>query len=128
TRKRPLLVGLSLGHFRITAGTLGAFVRLRKGGQARVLSNNHVLADENRGKAGDAVLQPGAYDGGTAPRDRVGTLDTFVRLKKTGANRVDCALAALDPKVAFDAATLTGVGTLSAAPPPPVEQLDLVEK
>jgi len=29
TRKRPLLIGLSLGHYKITAGTLGAFVRLK---------------------------------------------------------------------------------------------------
>src|SRR6266852_2258641 len=79
-RKRPLLIGLSIGHFRITAGTLGAFVRLRKGGEVRILSNNHVLADEDRAKPGDAILQPGAYDGGRNPRDRVGTLDVFVRL------------------------------------------------
>ncbi len=94
TRKRPLLIGLSVGHYRITAGTLGAFVRLRKGGALRVLSNNHVLADENRGKVGDAIL----------------------------------ALAALDPKVSYKAATLTGVGTLSSAPAPPAAEIDLVEK
>ena len=128
TRKRPLLIGLSVGHYRITAGTLGAFVRLKKGGALRLLSNNHVLADEDRGKKGDAILQPGAYDGGRNPADRIGTLDTAVKLKKTGANLVDCALAALGPKVTFKAATLTGVGTLSAAAAPPVEEIDLVEK
>ena len=127
-RKRPLLIGLSIGHFRITAGTLGAFVRLRKGGQVRILSNNHVLADENRGKAGDAILQPGAYDGGTSPRDRGGTLDSFVRLNKRGANLVDVALAALATKVSYDPVSLTGVGTLSAAAPPPLPDVDLVEK
>ncbi|HEU0105768.1 MAG TPA: hypothetical protein VFT38_06320 [Vicinamibacteria bacterium] len=128
TRKRPLLIGLSVGHYKITAGTLGAFVRLRKGGALRVLSNNHVLADENRGKAGDAILQPGAYDGGKSPRDRIGTLDGFVKLKTAGVNLVDCALAALDPKVTFKAAALTGVGTLSSATAPPAEEIDLVEK
>jgi hypothetical protein len=127
-RKRPLLIGLSIGHFRITAGTLGLFVRLKKGGEARLLSNNHVLADEDRGKPGDAILQPGGYDGGSAPRDRVGALDAFVRLKKRGSNVVDAALAALEPKVGLDAASLSGVGTLAAATPPPVEELDLVEK
>jgi hypothetical protein len=127
-RKRPLLIGLSIGHFRITAGTLGAFVRLEKGGDVRILSNNHVLADEDRGKAGDAVLQPGAYDGGKGPRDRIGALATAVKLKKRGANLADAALAALDDKVGFDPATLTGVGTLSSAPPPPPEEVDLVEK
>jgi hypothetical protein len=128
TRKRPLRIGLSVGHYKITAGTLGAFVRLKKGGALRVLSNNHVLADEDRGKKGDAILQPGAYDGGKNPGDRIGTLDTAVKLKKTGSNFVDCALAALDPKIKFDAATLTGVGTLSAAAAPPAEEIDLVEK
>jgi hypothetical protein len=128
TRKRPLLIGLSIGHFRITAGTLGAFVRLRKGGAVRLLSNNHVLADENAGRTGDAILQPGSYDGGRNPRDRVGTLDSFIRLKKSGTNVVDVALAALDAKVAYDPATLTGVGTLGAGPPPPLEDVDLVEK
>jgi hypothetical protein len=128
TRKRPLLIGLSVGHYKITAGTLGAFVRLRKGGALRLLSNNHVLADEDRGKKGDAILQPGAYDGGRNPGDRIGTLDAAVKLKKTGVNVVDCALAALAPKVTFRAATLTGVGTLSAAAAPPVEEIDLVEK
>jgi len=128
TRKRPLRIGLSVGHYKITAGTLGAFVRPRKRGTLLLLSNNHVLADEDRAKKGDAILQPGAYDGGRNPADRVGTLDTAVKLKKTGANFVDCALAALAPKVTFQAATLTGVGTLSAAAAPPVEEIDLVEK
>jgi hypothetical protein len=128
TRTRPLLIGLSVGHYKITAGTLGAFVRLKKGGALRVLSNNHVLADEDRGKKGDAILQPGAYDGGKNPADRIGTLDTAVKLKKTGANLVDCALAALSSNIKFDAATLTDVGTLSAAAAPPAEEIDLVEK
>ncbi len=127
-RKRPLLIGTSIGHYRITAGTLGAFVSLRKGGEVRLLSNNHVLADEDRAKPGDAILQPGAYDGGRNPKDRVGTLDTFVKLKKRGVNLVDVALAALDANVKYDAGVLTGVGPLSKDPGPPVEELDLVEK
>lgn len=128
TRTRPLRIGLSVGHYKITAGTLGAFVRLKKGAALRILSNNHVLADEDRGKKGDAILQPGAYDGGKNPADRIGTLDTAVKLKKTGSNLVDCALATVDAKVKFDAATLTDVGTLSTTPAPPPEELDLVEK
>jgi hypothetical protein len=128
TRKRPLLIGLSIGHYKITAGTLGTFVRVKKGGAIRILSNNHVLADEDRAKKGDAILQPGAYDGGRNPRDRVGTLAAFVRLEKRGANLVDAALAAPGTKVRYDAGSLSGVGTLSAAAPPPIEEIDLVEK
>ena len=127
-RTRPLLIGASVGHFRITAGTLGAFVFLRKGGQVRVLSNNHVLADEDRGKKGDAVLQPGAYDGGRAPQDRIGRLDRAVKLKPRGTNRVDAALATIDGAVAYDPRTLRGVGTLAGLARTPPEETREVEK
>src|ERR1039458_303938 len=59
-RNRPLRIGGSVGHYKITAGTLGCFVLPLGGGALHILSNNHVLADENHGKAGDAILQPGA--------------------------------------------------------------------
>ena len=61
SRQRPLLVGASIGHYAITAGTLGGFVTHRKMRKTVILSNNHVLADEDAGKVGDAVLQPGVY-------------------------------------------------------------------
>jgi hypothetical protein len=127
-RVRPLLIGASIGHYRITAGTLGAFVVLRKGGQVRVLSNNHVLADEDRGRKGDAVLQPGAYDGGRAAQDRIGSLDRAVKLKPRSANRVDAALSTVDGAVAYDPRTLRGVGTLAGPSRAPLEEVQLVEK
>jgi hypothetical protein len=125
---RPLLIGASVGHYRITAGTLGAFVVLRKGGQVRVLSNNHVLADEDRGKKGDAILQPGAYDGGHPPQDRIGGLDRAVKLKPRGTNLVDAALSTVDGAVAYDPRTLRGVGTLSGLARAPVTETEAVEK
>jgi hypothetical protein len=106
TRVRPLRIGASVGHFKVTAGTLGAFVQARGGGPPLILSNNHVLANENRAKKGDAILQPGRLDRGEAPADVVGTLGTYVRLKRTGANRLDCALATIEAGVHFDAAGL----------------------
>jgi hypothetical protein len=127
-RTRPLLIGVSIGHYRITAGTLGAFVVLRKGGEVRVLSNNHVLADEDRGKKGDAILQPGAYDGGRAPLDRIGALDGAVKLKPRGINRVDAALCAVDGSIGYDPRTLRGVGTLAGLAKTPVEGTERVEK
>jgi len=127
-RTRPLVIGASIGHYRITAGTLGAFVVLRKGGEVRVLSNNHVLADEDRGKKGDAILQPGAYDGGRNPQDRVARLDVAVKLKPRATNRVDAALAAVDAAVAYDPRTLRGVGTLAGLAKAPVEQVAAVAK
>lgn len=74
-RFRPAPGGVSIGHYQITAGTLG--VVARRGGVRMILSNNHVLANANAGRVGDPILQPGPYDGGT-DADRIATLDTFV--------------------------------------------------
>ncbi len=112
TRHRPLLIGTSIGHFRITAGTLGCFVRLRRTGDARILSNNHVLADENAGKKGDAIIQPGQFDGGKKGKDTVGSLEKFIRLRTNRANFVDCALATIRASIKFNFTKLTGIGTL----------------
>jgi hypothetical protein len=112
-RIRPLRVGASIGHFKITAGTLGAFVRSRDDSSILILSNNHVLAHENKAKKGDHILQPGAFDGGKDPEDKVGELLRFVRLKKVGANLVDAAVATIDEGIEFDHRTLTGLGKLA---------------
>jgi hypothetical protein len=128
SRKRPLLVGVSVGHHRITAGTVGGFVKVKKDGRTRLLSNNHVLADENRAKRGDAVLQPGAFDGGTPSRDKIGALSEYVRLRAKRTNVVDAALATLDPKIGFDPARLTGRGKLTGVAADPVDEGDIVEK
>jgi hypothetical protein len=116
-RHRPLRLGTSIGQFQITAGTLGAVVRRRKDGVPLLLSNNHVLANENKGKVGDAILQPGAYDGGKVPDDTVATLAAMVKLKKTGANRVDAAVAAPLDGIEVDARTLKGLGKLAGIGP-----------
>ncbi len=104
---RPIRPGCSIGHFKITAGTLGCFVQ-DKDGVLLILSNNHVLANENRAKRGDAILQPGAIDGGVDPGDRVGGLLRFVRLKPKAANLVDCAVATVDEGIHH----LTGIRSL----------------
>lgn len=110
--QRPLRIGCSVGHVKVTAGTLGCFVRPRGGGPTAILSNNHVLANENRAKAGDAILQPGAYDGGTAPNDVVASLGPFVKLRKIGVNRIDAAVATLVEGVKADLSKITGLGKL----------------
>jgi hypothetical protein len=111
-RQRPLLIGCSIGHFKITAGTLGCFVQLRDGGGVCMLSNNHVLANENDATKGDAILQPGAIDGGRRPGDVVGTLVSFVRFRRHTRNLVDCAIAAVNGKIASKRTKLRGLGTL----------------
>jgi len=111
-RCRPLRIGSSIGHFQVTAGTLGAIVRPRGGGSLAILSNNHVLANENGGKRGDEVLQPGRYDGGAQPDDLVAHLSDFVKMKRTGVNSVDAAIATLAPETEADSTKLTGLGKL----------------
>lgn len=93
-RARPARGGASIGHFRITAGTLGCLVKDHKTGKALILSNNHVLANSNKAKKGDAVIQPGAADGGKTPRDTIAALERWVKIGfgKT-ANTVDAAAA-----------------------------------
>jgi hypothetical protein len=111
-RNRPLRIGGSIGHFAVTAGTLGGFVA-RPDGAVLILSNNHVLADENRATIGDEILQPGRFDGGRRRADRVGSLERFVRLRRAGVNRVDCAAAKLRRGIDHDPSRLTGLGRLA---------------
>lgn len=65
-----LVCGISIGHERISAGTLGAIVIDRTTGRPGILSNWHVLVGSS-GQSGDSVVQPGPRDGGRVPRDRV---------------------------------------------------------
>jgi len=77
-RFRPAPGGVSVGHKDITAGTLGCWVR--RNGEWMILSNNHVLANINAAQIGDAILQPGTYDGGVNPDDQIATLEDFVTI------------------------------------------------
>jgi len=76
-RWRPAPGGVSLGHYQVTAGTLGCWVRDRSSGGPLLLSNNHVLANSNAAQPGDAILQPGALDGGRQPGDILARLERF---------------------------------------------------
>ncbi len=116
-RNRPLRIGGSVGHFHITAGTLGFFVRSRTGQILHILSNNHVLADENRAKVGDAILQPGAFDGGQNPKDIIGKLAKFETMKRIGVNFVDCAIASINEGIKFNLRKLQGLGNLAGIGP-----------
>jgi hypothetical protein len=118
-RRRPVPVGASVGHFEITAGSVGAFVSVEDDDRARLLSNNHVLANENRASAGDEILQPGPADGGRRGEDRIATLERFVALDTAGVNEVDCALALLDDGIEF-VNEIDGQ-PLGAQPAPPAE-------
>lgn len=121
-RHRPLVCGLQIQNFDddqrtgvlardlMIVGTLGCFVRLRDE-SVGFLSNNHVVAGENRGQRGrDRILQPGS--GIHDPADQVGLLTEYVDLliSPAGAlprrgnvvfNDVDAGLVRLDEGVAF---------------------------
>ncbi len=97
---RPAMGGLSIGHYAITAGTLGCLVK--RGQDTLILSNNHVLANENRGVEGDPILQPGRFDGGNEDKDVLARLDSFVKVQDAETNTVDAALA-----MPFDARDVT---------------------
>ena len=99
SRMRPAAPGVSIGHYRTTAGTFGAVVYDRNSGQALILSNNHILANSSNGrdlraKIGDSILQPGSIDGGRTSKDIIARLKKYVALKEyPSKNTVDCALA-----------------------------------
>ncbi|MBS0392512.1 MAG: hypothetical protein KGM60_04275 [Comamonadaceae bacterium] len=95
-RLRPAPGGISCGHFAITAGTLGCLVRGRSApriNRLMVLSNNHVLANTNGGPLGANILQPGPFDGGINPADRIAILERFtpINFAAGSSNVVDCA-------------------------------------
>jgi hypothetical protein len=109
SRMRPLQPGVSIGHWRVTAGTLGCFVK-RENGDIAILSNNHVLANEDAARAGDAILQQGRYDGGRLPADRIGSLlSGWVRFRREPSNTVDAALASIDASIGTEPSLLRDV-------------------
>jgi hypothetical protein len=68
---------------------LGCLVR--RGSEIFILSNNHVLANVNAGRPGDAIIQPGRYDGGLA-EDQVATLADYIPLD-FGGDAPSCNVA-----------------------------------
>jgi hypothetical protein len=92
---RPTPCGVSVGHHRVTAGTIGALCIGRsapRNQRLMVLSNNHVLANSNGSVFGDCISQPGSYDGGRCPADQIAIVERFVPINFAGGvNYVDCA-------------------------------------
>ncbi len=92
---RPAPGGVSVGHFNVTAGTIGCLAFGReppRDSRVLILSNNHVLANKNNAVFGDCICQPGPYDGGKCPADQIAILERFIPIVFGGAtNYVDCA-------------------------------------
>ncbi len=90
---RPAPGGVSIGHKKVGAGTLGVIVRDKVTGKKLILSNNHVLANENRAKKDDPIIQPGVLDDGHKRKDIIAKLLRWVEVDFYNPNTVDAALA-----------------------------------
>jgi hypothetical protein len=124
-RYRPAQPGASIGFADpkqefVMAGTFGARAVAR--GKWFILSNNHVIADENRLPIGSSIFQPGLLDEGNTARDKIGELARFVRLKTEGFNKVDCALALAVPKTVISNSILQ-IGIPSGVADPKVDMI-----
>ena len=132
-RIRPLVCGLQIQNFDdddregnfakgyIIVGSVGCFVRLSSG-EIAILSNNHIVAGENRGvKGADHILQPGGFAVGS---DQIATLTDFVTLNSSPAgaspgtgtavmNDVDAGIAALSAGVNFTQGYLPSRGLIA---------------
>ena len=92
---RPTPCGVSVGHYAITAGTLGCLVKKHDDDDNLfILSNNHVLADCDRAHIGDLILEPGPDDGGRID-DPIAHLTDFEPIAHGNPNTIDAAIARL---------------------------------
>jgi hypothetical protein len=103
TRRRPVRGGDSLSSYRSLIGTAAiTVVDTTRGGGCAIVSCNHVLAELNRGRVGDRIVQPALDDGGSL-FDACAYLDRWVPLRFgdcSTANLVDAAIAQVDPRCA----------------------------
>jgi hypothetical protein len=132
-RLRPARPGCSIG-FRpeapddglLMAGTLGAVVA--RGETRFILSNNHVLANENQLPVGAPIYQPGLLDHGDPRTDAIARLSHFAPLTPSGPNRVDCAIAEILAPELIGTRVLAKVGKLASPQPIAVVEGMSVEK
>ncbi|MFW5995978.1 MAG: hypothetical protein ACOCQB_01790 [Halanaerobiaceae bacterium] len=97
-RLRPASPGISIGHYKVSAGTFGAVVSDRKNNEKLILSNNHVLANitnghDNRAEIGDPVLQPAVHDSGEKSKDVLAELDRFIPIYREKVDEPTCPVA-----------------------------------
>jgi hypothetical protein len=117
---RPTACGVSVGHFRITAGTLGCLATKRgvSTGDRFILSNNHVLADSNTGMVGDDILEPGPIDGGSSANP-IARLSDFQPIDFTApTNAIDAAIAQVIDVADVTPDILGGIGIVTQPPMP----------
>ena len=105
----------SRGGAFCSSGTLGALVT--DGVTQFILSNNHVLARENKATLGEDIIQPGLVDTNcrAAATDVVADLPKFITLqfKRGSTNTVDAAIAATRAGTVQTDGSILGIGTVS---------------
>lgn len=115
TKHDPLVGGISIGHYSISAGTLGGVVyRSDNPSQPLLLSNKHVFHG-GYASAGDNIIQPGPWDHGNNPNDIAGYLQDWVEFDLDGINYVDVAVAY--PARDVDEHEYYGIGYVEPKPP-----------
>jgi hypothetical protein len=125
---RPLKIGCSIGHFLVTAGSLGAFVRDRDTGTVQVLSSNHILANLNTAQLNDDIIQPGNYDNGLDPADLVASFTRCFQIDFQQPNVIDCAIASIGGAIGIDSSSLDSLGTLAGVRATPLVGGERVRK
>jgi hypothetical protein len=127
---RPIPLGISGGNIRSLimkngkvrgcfSGTLGSMVQ--DSNSQYILSNNHVIADQNMAKPGQFILQPGLVDVECikSTSNKVATFSRAVKINfLSGKNTVDAAIAAVEPgQVSPDILFIGGIaGTVVSTP------------
>jgi hypothetical protein len=136
-QKRPVAMGTSggniedsetereggiIGDVEVTfcnSGTLGALLELKGGSTTRffVLSTNFAIAQTNRGKRNDDIVQPGLFDTG-CKRDADNAIAELSGWKKIkfgeSANKVDVAIAETSEDLVKASGQIIGVGVPSS--------------
>lgn len=105
TKLRPAPMGTSGGHYKITAGTNGELLRVRRA--LCIGTNNHVGANSNDAKIGDPYLQPGPHDGGKEPNDVIGYLYKYEPINFVGVPS-ECPISGMICKILNLLASLLG--------------------
>lgn len=121
----PIRLGTSGGNIHdisrryCCSGTLGALVQ--KSSTYYILSNNHVLARSNAGRAGEEVSQPGLVDYNCGVYQIVASLSDFVPIffGRRSTNVVDAAIAQIIPGQVRTDGNILDIGQISGSTVPP---------
>jgi hypothetical protein len=103
--KRPLHLGVSVGHGDGDAGTLGAFVSDDRGRDC-ILSNNHVLALMGTARLRDRIYQPAGGDGAGLAEEEIGFLSNYIIIARNRRDSNDAAIAELNEHIEHESNTI----------------------